>query len=308
MHDQANTLRKLARHAAADSPAHGVRPAIVVVSGGKGGVGTTTVAVNLAAAAAQAGTRTVLLDADLHGGDAAMLCGLPERYTLADVLAGRCTMAEALQPGPCRLLVLAGAWGYEQPLDDPDAAGRRLLDQLATISPQADLAVFDAGNGCNRMLLQLARAAEAVLMVTTAQTPSVLGGYASIKALVRRGAAGPFHVLANRVASAAAGRDVHARLGEAGHRFLAVELHRAGDLPNDRTVAVAAKFHQPLPIAAPKSPAARQLTQLAENLTAGLIPARSSNKPSVSASIPVPRYLKPRRSTELEKTAKTLQP
>ncbi|NQU26571.1 MAG: P-loop NTPase [Candidatus Nealsonbacteria bacterium] len=302
------------RTATGDSPAHGVRPAIVVVTGGKGGIGTTTVAVNLAAAAAQAGTRTVLLDADLHGGDAAMLCGLPERYTLADVLAGRRTMAETLQPGPCRLQVLAGVWGYEQPLDNSDDAGRRLLEQLETISSQIDLAVLDAGNGCDGMLVRLARAAEAVLMVTTAQTPSVLGSYASIKALVRHGVAGPLHVLANRTASAAVAGDVHARLAEAARRLLGVELHQAGHLAECREVAAAGESHQPVPIAAPKSAAAGQLIRLAKNLTADLLRASSPNKssvsalrePSVSASPRGRRYSKPRISTELEKTEKML--
>jgi len=308
MHDQANTLRALVRHTAADSPAHRVRPAIVVVTGGKGGVGTTTVAVHLAVAAARTGTRTVLLDADLHGGDAAMRFGLPERYTLADVLAGRRTLDEAMQSGGDGLNVLAGAWGYEEPLDDPDTAGRLLLEQLETIAPQTDLAVLDAGNGFHPMLLRLARAAGAVLTVTVPETPSVLAGYATIKALVRRGVAVPLYALVNRAASPAAARDVHARLAEACRCFLAVELHRAGDLPDDRAVATADNSHQPLSIAGSQSTAVRQLTHLAKTLTASCLPARPTNKPSVSASIPSPRTSQPRRPTNPEKTPKTLQP
>src|SRR3989304_8316814 len=112
MHDQANDLRRLVRESRtpASAPAP-LRPTLLVVAGGKGGVGTTTLAVNLAVALAQRGRRTVLVDADPDTADAAILCRLPEHHTVADVLAPRRAPAEALQPVPGGRRVLPRARG-----------------------------------------------------------------------------------------------------------------------------------------------------------------------------------------------------
>jgi len=185
MHDQANDLRRLVRDcAAADDSDAESRPRLTVVASGKGGVGTTTVAVNLAVAAARAGRQTVLVDADQHGGDVATLCGLEERYTIADVLSGRRTVTEVLQLGPGAVGVLPGVWGLERLSDYPPAAGQRLLGQLRALGARADLVLIDAGTSRSRVLRPFWQAAESILMVTTAEVPSILDTYASIKALV----------------------------------------------------------------------------------------------------------------------------
>ena len=108
MPDQAYDLRQLAthrqharegvRHRLCEAPSgpfrqtvpgtFAGRPALLAVAGGKGGVGTTTVALGLARALARTGKRIMLVDADARGGDAAMLCGIEERSTLAN-RAGR---------------------------------------------------------------------------------------------------------------------------------------------------------------------------------------------------------------------------
>src|SRR5690242_7407599 len=101
MHDQADELRQLVLQAARrGSLPMAPAPKLVVVAGGKGGVGTTTAAVQLGLSLARLGTRPVLVDADLRGGDMATLCGLDAHESVADVLAGRLTVHEVMQRGP----------------------------------------------------------------------------------------------------------------------------------------------------------------------------------------------------------------
>ena len=67
MHDQAYRLRKLVRDASRISaPSAGPSPQMIVVMGGKSGVGATTISVNLAVALAQQGRRAVLVDVNLE--------------------------------------------------------------------------------------------------------------------------------------------------------------------------------------------------------------------------------------------------
>lgn len=112
MLDQAYDLRRLTmQHSGPASPDAGQRPALLAVAGGKGGVGTTTAAVKLAEALTQAGQRTLLIDADPRGGNAAMLCGIEERYSLADVLSGRRRLADAVETAVSGLRLMAGIAG-----------------------------------------------------------------------------------------------------------------------------------------------------------------------------------------------------
>src|SRR5207302_810817 len=167
MHDQANELRLLARQWAAELTPAGDAPRKIVVSAGKGGVGTTTVAVNLATALARQGCRTVLVDADFSGADAALLCGIESRDTIADVLSGRRSVHEVLQPGPAGIQFVPGIWS---PGSIPDCSGpaqQRLLRELDQLSRHADVVVLDAGSGLNHVVQRFWQAADEVLVLIT---------------------------------------------------------------------------------------------------------------------------------------------
>jgi flagellar biosynthesis protein FlhG len=293
-YDQANQLRQLVRHEARlAGPAPGDRPALVTVTGGKGGVGTTTLAVNLAVALARAGHRTVLVDADLDGGDASLRCKLAERYSVADVLVARRTVREVLQPGPGGIQVVPGIWGLAGPPDDSPAARQRLIDGLAGLANQADFLVADAGNGLGPMVRSLWQAADMVLMVATPELPSVMVTYASIKALSAGNLLVPIHLLVNQAREAPVAEEVHGRIAAACLRFLAIPVTRAGHLPADPQVAACGQSGKALMIAAPQCPAALELQRLAKSVAeaagraAGSPHQRSRRLPQESVRITI---------------------
>ena len=147
MYDQANDLRQLVRRAGPQRPA--LRTRLVVVAGGKGGSGTTTLAVNLAAALAAQGRA---------GGPGRRRSGRRQRRPAlpAAPTATRSPTCwpDAARPaaGPAnrsgRLEGPVAAAGARRALPSgPAAAQDRLIAQLQSLGPQADLAVIDAGNG-----------------------------------------------------------------------------------------------------------------------------------------------------------------
>ena len=73
---------------------------VIAVASGKGGVGKTSVSVNLAMALVHAGQRTLLLDTDLGLANVDVMLGLSPQFTLADVFAGRCELQDTLLEGP----------------------------------------------------------------------------------------------------------------------------------------------------------------------------------------------------------------
>jgi len=272
MLDQANQLRKLARLSTGiEDGGSAPRPALVVVAGGKGGVGVTTVAVHLAMAAARLGRSTLLVDADPQGGDVATLCGLRQRYNLADVLCLRRTLREALQPGPGGVSVLPGCWGWAQAPELPPQSDQRLLAELAKLESRADLVLVDAGSGGEGTLRRFWQAADLVLVVTTPEAPAILDTYAAIKTLTGQIRTGPIRLLVNRADDALAAEQVAQRIGYACRRFLAVDVDPAGHLPDDPQLAATAD-----------SPTARPLDLVAAELPSRL---ETFNKTPISERI-----------------------
>jgi flagellar biosynthesis protein FlhG len=230
IHDQADELRQLVRASAPFNPC-GPRAPLIVASGGKGGVGTTTVAVNLAVALARWGRRAVFVDADLdHGGNTQLSPHCAEGSVL-DVLAGRRDVHEVLERGPAGIQVLSGAWASDERTEFPAAAHDRFVAQLEQLAPHAEVVVVDAGSGRGPLARRLWESASALVAVTTSDDTSIMQCYAAIKVLAATGAQAPVYTLVNLASDTSSAAGVHARIAEACRKFLAIGARSAGSVP-----------------------------------------------------------------------------
>jgi flagellar biosynthesis protein FlhG len=267
MPDQANSLRQLVLAGTAEhSLAGGIRPRIALVAGGKGGVGTTTMALNLAVALSQRGVRAALIDADPRGGDAATLCRLNDAFSLADVLAGRCTVAESLQPGPGGIHVLAGVWALERVSDYPPTACDSLFAQFAGLTDVADWILVDVGRATASIAVRMWHAADLMLLVTTADDDAVMDTYAAIKTLYVSKQSAGLATLVNAVPRPTDGNEVHDRLARACRRFLGFEPASVGCVESDPQVRRATALGDPFVLMMPTATVARQVSRAARNL------------------------------------------
>jgi len=237
MPDQAAELRQLARHSfempRSDEPPRQT-PRLVMVVGAKGGVGTTTMAINTALAVARLNRQCVLVDANFEAADVAALCGLDDHatspdMTLAGVLSGKKTVSDVLREGPEGIQVAAGAWGDEAFEDCSRQCQQRLVDQLHRLD--TDVAVLDAGSGLNRVRHRFWQAADAVLLVTSQEPMAVMDAYAAIKVLGVSNTHVPVHLLVNQVDPSVTTSDTFRRIAVACRRFLGREIEPAGKLP-----------------------------------------------------------------------------
>ncbi|MGH7138663.1 MAG: AAA family ATPase, partial [Pirellulales bacterium] len=208
MPDQADHLRDLIQ-GARNAPQGSAAPQRIVVAGAKGGVGTTTVAVNLAVGLARQGRQAVLVDGDLGKSGIAALCGDVPGATIGDVLSGRRRIEEALAPGPAGVHLLAGAWATGQLTDCDPASQERLIAGFNGLST-ADVVVIDAGCGLHRILERFWRAADHVLLVMTPDDTAVMDAYATLKTVAARHRHVPVYAVMNRVAHYDDARDTHA--------------------------------------------------------------------------------------------------
>ena len=237
----------------------------IAVTSGKGGVGKSNVALNVAVLLSATRRRVALIDADLGLANLDVLTGVTPRGDLSHVLAGQRRLADVILdyhgvrflPGASGLAELAGL----SPLQRV-----RLLEQMTSLEASADVALVDCGAGIGPGVLQLALPADEVLVVVTPEPTALTDGYATIKVLVQRGFTGPIRVVVNQSATRAEAHQTFARLQTVARRFLGRELVDGSYVLWDPKLPQAVRRREPVVMAWPRSPAARCLATVANRL------------------------------------------
>lgn len=253
----------------APARAEGRRAHVIAIASGKGGVGKTSLAVNLAICMARSGRDTVLFDGDFGLGNADMLCGLPPGRHLGSVLSGERAVddvAARFMPGMRLIPCGSGVAG----LADPDAAARRrLAETFEMIARSAEIVLIDCGAGLGPVVLNLVAAADTTLIVTTPEPTAIADAYGLIKSSISaepRPSPGVFRLVVNQCRSRAEGESVHARIAAVCDRFLGYRLPLAGTVLADSRVGQAVRDRRPLLLTHPRSDAARDVLSLSGSL------------------------------------------
>ena len=261
MTDQATDLRALVRQVATTHAPVAIRPRRIVVFGGKGAVGTTTIAVNLAVALAQQAQHSLLCDA--AGDDVALQCRIEPRHTLADVLDGNRTLAQILHSGPAGVQILPGTRELIRWHETSEHAWNRLISQLPSLSPRPEVVVIDAGSQPDPLARQLWQTADRVLLVTTVETAAIMDAYTLIKLLTDPTRSASIDLVVNRSPKESMALESQQRLAQACQRFLCLPLRSVGYMPEDGAVLQCAARGEPFVLAKPKCSASLCLRQVA---------------------------------------------
>jgi len=240
-------LERPARHWTAQAP-------FVFVTGGKGGVGKTLVAANLALELARRGKRVLLADLDLALSNLNVLLRLPGTRSLEPFLARRASLEECLVKSGTGVDVLPGASGARELAVLPHADRERLLEGLAQLARSYDLVIADGSAGIGPDVLSFATAADHVLLVTTPEPTALTDAYGLVKALHAHGEAGEHEVptpelIVNLAAGIEEAESSATRLRGVCERFLARSPKLAGWLPRSLAVARSVERQQPFALA-----------------------------------------------------------
>jgi len=281
--DQAEALRALAlEHETEISPSHNdegeaVRLArIIAITSGKGGVGKTSLAVNLSVMLAQMNRKVVLLDADLGTANADVLCNTTPTATLAHVVAGRCDLADIMLQAPGGFHLIPGASGLANMAALSDLELSRLVQQMHALEAEADLILIDTGAGVGPGVLSFCQSADELLVVTTPEPTAITDAYAVIKSLTRYRKDLDFFLVVNSVRNEDEARQVHGRIANVCRRFLGVHVRMAGHIPADPKVPAAVRRRCPFVLDPTSSPASQSLHALANRLDRHAVPTTTS--------------------------------
>ena len=257
-----------APQAAVDHPAHWSRPRArtIAIASGKGGVGKSNLAANLAVALGARGARVVLLDGDLAPANLDLLLGLHPRFDLQHMLSGERTIEEIAVAGPHGVKLIPAASGAPELAELDDYRRECLLRGLGQLDTDADVILIDTASSVSRQVTAFCLAADDVIVVTTPEMPAFSDAYGLVKLLQSQGIARPPHLLVSMAGTAEEAEETAHRIRLVARRFLQIDLDTWGVVPFDPALPRAVRLQEPVVTAFPQSPSAIAYRALAGRL------------------------------------------
>ncbi|MBR6014193.1 MAG: AAA family ATPase, partial [Selenomonadaceae bacterium] len=201
---------------------------VIAVTSGKGGVGKTNLAVNLAVSLQEAGKRVLLIDADIGMANVNVLMGRVTNRSLIDLLNDETELKDVVEEGIQGVKYISGAAGVEAALNVNRAAQRMIHRKLEDCSKLADIIIIDTGAGLNRYVIEFILAAHEVLLITTPEPTSLADAYAVVKAYSKYTEKRSMKLIVNRIRDESECKDASERLNQTTQKFLNLSIECLG--------------------------------------------------------------------------------
>ncbi|MFP6619335.1 MAG: AAA family ATPase [Pirellulaceae bacterium] len=233
MIDQATELRKLSLdHGRQVNSQHSGSSRLLVVSGGKGGVGSTTIAVQLATALATLKQKVLLVEVGDYRSDITTLCELAENTPGLNPRSRSDDLTSMIQQGPAGIHVLPATWQPPgQATKQSPAQIHHLFQQLQRWQNDYDILLADVSNRTQGLASRLSEYADDLLLVTTCEPVAIMDSYAMLKIQSQQGTLPRVHIIVNRIVFPGQGHAIYQRINHACQRFLGFPVDHLGSLP-----------------------------------------------------------------------------
>ena len=242
---------------------------VIAITSGKGGVGKTSLAVNLAVGLQMAGQKVLLIDADIGMANVNLLMGSVTNRSLIDLLDNDIELEDVVENGVEGVKYISGVAAIEAALSLNRNEQRKLHKKLGRCSELANIIIIDTGAGLNRNVIEFILAAEEVLLITTPEPTALADAYAVIKAYTTYTERRNIKLVVNRIHDEEESEDVAEKINQTTKNFLGLSIDCLGYIYEDRVVLEAVHKQEPFIISHPKSSAARCVSELAKSLLSG---------------------------------------
>ncbi|RME92008.1 MAG: MinD/ParA family protein [Candidatus Hydrogenedentota bacterium] len=248
---------------------------VITVTSGKGGVGKSTVSVNLAMALSEMGKKVLLFDADLGLANINVLLGVVPKYNLYHVIKKNKTLKDIIIHTPAGVDIVAGASGYSILADLPEEDRREVIKAFDSLKGY-DVMIIDTGAGVGQNVTAFTLPADEVVVVTTPEPTSITDAYGIIKSIVLLAPDKDIKLLVNRAGSAIEGKRVIERIANISNQFLNVKVEGLGFIFDDEFVIRSVRQQKPFYLAYPKSKASGCVRVVAGRLAGTEVPLNQS--------------------------------
>jgi flagellar biosynthesis protein FlhG len=260
MTDQASELRKLAVE-------QNLKPSrVITVTGGKGGVGKSSVALNIAISLSRKGHRVLIIDTDFGFSNIDVMLGVKTRHDLLDVVKQDLDIRDIIEQGLEGVQFISGGSGvYELTQLDGNEL-MHIVNNLKNLEDVADTVIFDTGAGVSDNILRLVYASHDTLVVTTPEPTAVVDAYALIKIIGEQGKSAGVRLIINKADNPSEAASVMDCIVRIAKKNLDVHVDKLGCIMRDVNMQKAIRMQVPILVSFPNCTASSNINGIASKL------------------------------------------
>lgn len=266
--DQAEQLRRIIK---GNAPPKRPLARVITVTSGKGGVGKSNTAINLAIQMRKIGQKVIILDADFGLANIEIMFGAVPKHNLCDLIYQGKSIKDIITWGPMEVGFISGGSGITGLSNLNKDELSYIIENLAELDEMADTIIVDTGAGIADAVLEFLVASGEILLVTTPEPTSITDSYSLLKALSRHpryhADTTQIKVLANKVTGDAEARALYAKLETVVERYLKVPISYLGMVPQDPQLAKAVMQQMPVSLENPRARSAVAYEMIVAKLT-----------------------------------------
>ena len=247
---------------------------IVTVTSGKGGVGKSSLALNMGIALNRRGHRALIIDTDFGFSNIDVMLGVRAKYDLMDVIQSRKNIREIIEVGLEGVQFISGGSGiYElTKLESPQLM--RIMENVMSLESVSDTIIFDTGAGINDNTLRLIHASHETILVTTPEPTAVVDAYALLKIVNSQGYQPNVNLVLNRVENVREATSVMDGLIRIVEKNTEIPMKKLGMISQDAYMLSAVKEQVPILISHPYCTASADINKLVNSFLNVSVPPR----------------------------------
>jgi len=239
---------------------------VIAVTSGKGGVGKTTLVVNIAVALALKRKKVAIFDADLGLANVHILMGVKPQFNLSHLIQDGFALEDVIATGPLGIQILSGGQGIRELANLREEERRTLLRQLDKLERTVEYLLVDTGAGISENVLRFASFADEIIVITTPNVVAAADAYSIIKILLSMEPNAKIGLVTNEVGNMYHSKNVFNRINTTTEKYLEYSLGDLGYIESDEYVRAANQLRKPLLLSFPESSAALSIKRITDTI------------------------------------------
>lgn len=244
---------------------------VITVTSGKGGVGKTSVSVNLAIQLSKLGKKVIIMDADFGLANIEVMLGTRPKHTLADVMLRGMELKDVITTGPENIGFLSGGSGIKEMANMNRNQIATFVRRLYELDNMADVIIIDTGAGISDAVMEFVVASSEVIVVATPEPTSITDAYSLLKTLKRNVDFDEqntvIKLVGNRVRKREEGVELFQKLSMVVKKFLGINLELIGVIPYDDKCQLSIMKQSPVSLEYPGASSSKAFKEIAGMLT-----------------------------------------